>query len=144
MVRIPFRMVGIAFECFESRSNASNLHLNSFRMVGFCIQMLRILFEWFKFSFEWLESLGMVRICVQMFLIICSNLHSNSHFEWFEFVLECFESRSNGSNLHSNGSNPVRIVWICIRMVRIPFEWFKFPFGCFNSRSNGLNLVWNS
>ena len=58
-------------------------------------------------------------------------------------------------NLHSNGSNPFRMVWICIRMpfrvdriwirmLRIPFEWFEFAFACFESLSNDLNLHSNA
>ena len=62
-------------------------------------------------------------------------------FEWFEFAFECFESLSNGSNLHSNSSNPVRIVRICIRILQIPFELFEFPFARFESLSNGSNLT---
>ena len=82
MVRIPFQWLENAFECFESFSNGWNLHfnashpfqmlqfkfetfqyrsdlhlnaLNPFRMVS--IRMLQILFEWFEFGFERLESL---------------------------------------------------------------------------------------
>ena len=36
-------------------------------------------------------------------------------FEWFEFAFERFESLSNGYNLHSNASNPFRMVRICMR-----------------------------
>ena len=42
-------------------------------------------------------------------------------FEWLEFGFECFESLSNGSNLHSNASK-----WL---------EWLDFPF---ESLSNGF------
>ena len=73
----------------------------------------------------------MVRICIQMLRI---------PFEWFEFALECFESLSNGSNLHSNSSNVVRMVRICSQMLRIPFKWFEFAFECFESRLKGSNL----
>ena len=52
----------------------------------------------------------------------------------FEFALEWFKSLSNGSNLHSNGSNPLQVVRICIRMLQITFEWFEFGFECFKSR----------
>ena len=53
---------------------------------------------------------------------------------WFEFAFECFESRSNASNLVSNGLNPFGMVWICIRMFRIPFRWLEFAFReCFES-----------
>ena len=69
--------------------------------------MLRILFEWLELAFQCLERL----------------------FEWLEFAFEslefkqlevafeCFESRSNGWNLHSSASNPVRIVGIGIRVL---------------------------
>ena len=59
-------------------------------------------------------------------------------FDWFEFAFECIESRSNGSKLLSNGSNPVRMVRICI-----PFERLEFAFECFKSHSSGLNLHLN-
>ena len=65
-------------------------------------------------------------------------------FEWFEFAFKCFESRSSGSNLHSNGSNAFQVVLIWIRMLRIPFEWFEFAFKCFESRSSGSNLDSNA
>ena len=58
-------------------------------------------------------------------------------FEQLEFA---FESRSNDLNLHSNGSNLVRMVRICIQMVQIPFECLEFAFECFETRSNGWNL----
>ena len=58
-------------------------------------------------------------------------------FERLEFA---FESRSNDLNLHSNGSNLVRMVRICIQMVQIPFECLEFAFECFETRSNGWNL----
>ena len=57
-------------------------------------------------------------------------------FEWFEFAFECFESLSNGSNLHSNASNPFRMVKICIRTLRILLKGFLFAFECFQF---GLN-----
>ena len=65
-------------------------------------------------------------------------------FEWLEFAFECFGSLSSGSNLHSNASNPFRMVRICIRMLRIPLECFKFAFECFESLSNGSNLHSNA
>ena len=58
-------------------------------------------------------------------------------FEWFEFPFECFKSLLNGFNVHSNASNPFRIV-------RIPFEWFEFPFECFEYLSNGFNVHSNA
>ena len=47
--------------------------------------------------------------------------------EWLEFEFERFEFGSNGLNLHSNASNPFRMVRIYIRMLKI---WFEFPFKC--------------
>ena len=79
----------------------------------------------------------MNRICIRTLRI---------PFEWFKFA---FESLSNGSNLHSNASNPFRMVEIWIRMLRIPFElirigilmlripfeWLALAFKCFKSIS---------
>ena len=65
-------------------------------------------------------------------------------FEWLEFAFKCFESLSNGSNLHLNASNPFRMVSIYIRMLQIPYEWFEFAFECFESLSNGSNLHLNA
>ena len=58
-------------------------------------------------------TVRMVQISIRKLLI---------PFEWLEFAFECFETLSNGSNLHSNASNPVRMIRICIRMLRILFE----------------------
>jgi len=81
-------------------------------------------------------------------------------FEWLEFAFEHFESLSNGSNLHSNASNPFeyfkfsfecfewlefafecfnpfRRVKICNWMLRIPFRGLEFAFECFKSLSKG-------
>ena len=52
-------------------------------------------------------------------------------------LFECFESLLNGSNFHSNVSNPFRMIQISIR---IPFEWFEFAFECFESILNGYNF----
>ena len=38
----------------------------------------------------------------------------------------------------------LRMVIICIRMLRIPFEWFEFGFECFESLSSGSNLDSNA
>ena len=73
----------------------------------------------------------MIRICIRMVRI---------PFDWFEIAFECFESRTVGSNLHSNASNPFRTVRNCIQMLRISFEWLEFAFECFESRLNGSNL----
>ena len=68
-----------------------------------------------------------------------SNLHSNASNPvlMVGILFECLESRSNGWNLHSN---PVRMIRICIQMVQIPFECLEFAFECFETRSNGWNL----
>ena len=124
-------------------------------MVGICIPMLLIWFEWLEFGFECFESLSNG-----------SNLHSNASnpFEWFEFGFECFESfqmvripfewlefgfdffepRLKDSNLHSNAQNLVQMVRLLIQMLRIPFKWFKFTFECFEFLSNALNLDSNA
>ena len=60
-----------------------------------------------------------------------------------EFAFECFESRSNGWNLHSNASNPIRMVGNCIQTLRIQSEWFEFAFEWFESQSNGAKLQSN-
>ena len=70
--------------------------------------------------------------------------------EWLEFAFECFESRSKGLNLHSNGSNGYnlhsiasnlfRVVQTHIWMHRIPFEWFKLRFERFECLLSGSNL----
>ena len=78
-------------------------------------------------------------------------------FEWLEVAFKCFECCLNGSNLHSNASNLVRMVRIpffkgsnlhsncsnfigmvriCIRLVRIPFEWFEYRLNNSNLHSN--------
>ena len=59
---------------------------------------------------------------------------------WFE----CFESLSNGSNLHMNALNLFEMVRICILMLRIHFEWLEFAFESFESRSKGWNLNSNA
>ena len=69
MFRIPFKLLELAFESFESNSKGTNLQSNAFslvRMVTICIQMLQILFESFKLTFECCES-----------LLNISNMHSN-------------------------------------------------------------------
>ena len=100
---ISFEWLEFAFECFDSHSNSLNLHSNAsnpFPMVRISIWMLWISFE---VAFEWLESLFNVKI-----------------------AFKCFETRSNGSNLHLNASNPFWMVRICIRV--------------FKSRSHSLNF----
>ena len=39
-------------------------------------------------------------------------------FEWFKLAFKCFESHLKGKNLHSNALSLVRMVTICIRMLR--------------------------
>ena len=58
-------------------------------------------------------------------------------FEWLQFAFECFES-------HSNASNPIRIVRICIQILPIPFKLFEFGFEQFEFLSNCQNLHSNS
>ena len=81
----PFKCLELEFECFESLLNGSNLS-NLFQMVRICIWMLRILFEWFKFASELLESVFNVEICIWMIRI---------SFEGFKFAIECFEFGSS-------------------------------------------------
>ena len=76
MLRIPFEWLEFAFECFKFGSNGSKLH--PFQMVRIAI---RISFEEFELSFEWLESL----------------------LNFIKYAFECFESSSKGSNLDSDG-----------------------------------------
>ena len=150
-------MVKFGFECFESHSNASNLHLNPFRIVGICIQMLWISFEWFKFGFEWLESLSndsklqlndsnpfwMLRIWIRM--VKSRSNASNLHLSpfgmlgiciWmFRISFEWLESLWNSSNLHSNDSNP-------FKCFKVAFEWLETLLNGSNFHSNASNLIW--
>ena len=130
VLRITFE---IAFKWLESLFN-----------VRIRIRILWITLEGFKFAFKWLESLFNDRICIWMVRI---------SFEWFIFAFEWFEFLLtwNGSNLHSNASNPFQMIGICIRMhrrriricsrmLRIKFEWLEFAFKCFICHSKGWNL----
>ena len=140
----PFRMASnsnwfewlvFAFQCHKFHSNSNPFWMDP---ICFCslFQMVRI---WIRMQWILLNASNpfrIVRICIQMLWI---------PFEWFQFGCKCFESLSNGSkfafecsesllsgsNLHSNTSNPFRVVWICIWMLRIPFEWFEFGSECF-------------
>ena len=117
MVWILFEWFEFAFECFELaiehfescsndlklhssvsnlHSSGSNSHLNclnpvrmaqiSIRGVRICIRMLWIQFEWLEFAFE-----------------------------RFKFAIECFESCSNGPNLHYYASNlGIPVFDICV------------------------------
>ena len=49
-------------------------------------------------------------------------------FEWFKFAFEWLESFSNKKNLHSKLLESLRMVRMCIRMVRIPFKRLEFAF----------------
>ena len=163
MVRIHLKWFECGFESFESLLNGSNLHsktLNHIRMFRVCIL---IPFEWFELYFE-TESLSNSSIMhsnasspFRIFRILFRN--NRVPFEWFDFAFECFESLSNGLNLHSNAripferfeigfetleslsnesnlelnaSNPFRMVQICIGMVGIPLKWFECGFEASN------------
>ena len=144
MFRIWFWMLWTPFKCFQFGLNGYNLHsnaLNPFQMVRICIRMFRICISvlWIPFKcFKCLHSndFWMVRICIWMLQILfkCFQFGLNTSkpfrtvwicvrmpFEWLEFAIECFESLSNGLNLHSNAS---RMFWICISVLWIPFECF--------------------
>ena len=163
MVRISFEWFKFAFKPFECRSNG----YNPFQMVRICFGLCRISFEWLEFAFEWLESLSngltltsilskLVRIkfCIQnpFRMVRISFRWLRISFDWFEFAFQWLESFWNGSNLQSIPLNLVRIVQICIWMVRIlsnglnlrtiasNLECFEFAFDCFESRSNSSNL----
>ena len=153
MVRVPFQWFELAFECFKSCLNGSNLHSNGSNpsqymhlnasnfvgRVGICIRMVQIPFDWFKFAFKCFE-----------FAFKCfespsngSNLHfyASNLVRIFEFAFEWLGSFLTSSNLHSNVSNLFRRVRICIWLVQIPFE---FAFESFELRSNGSNLHSNA
>ena len=128
MVRSRIRILWIPFQIF--RIWIRLLRIPFYIIVQSCVRMLRIPLEWLEFAFEFLES-----HCKD------SNLHSNASnlvwrvhicigtlqifFEWLEFAFECFEflsnfsnlelNASNGLSLHSNTSNPFRMLRICIR-----------------------------
>ena len=128
----------LLFECFESLSNCSNLDLNAlnssleFGFMNASNPLSLILRS------NASNILGMVWILLQIL------------FEWLEFAFKCFESFSSDSNLHSNASNLIWRVRICIRMLwvclngynlhsnaSIPFEWSELTFESFESLSNG-------
>ena len=58
-----------------------------------------------------------------------------------EYAFERVESRSNGLNLDSYGSNAFWLVRICIQ---IPLKWLEFAFECFKFGSNGSKLHSNA
>ena len=98
MVRIPLECFEFAFEWLESLSNGSNLHSIASNLV----RMIRIWNRTVGTSLSIGSNLDSmvsnlvqtVRICIRMVKIT---------FEWFEFAFDCFESRSNASNLNLNG-----------------------------------------
>ena len=83
MLRIPFEWFefAFAFESFESLLDGSNLHSNAMNPFRKCSNS----------QLNTLNPFRMVRISIGMLRI---------PFEWLEFAFECFESLSNGSNLH--------------------------------------------
>ena len=97
--------------------------------------MIQMCIRMLQIPFEWFE------FCFENFESISngSNLHSNASnpLEWFECAFEWFESLSNGSNLASKALNPFRIVRICIGLFKIPFKWLEFAFVFLESLSNG-------
>ena len=128
---------------------------NPFPMVRIQFRMLRIIYEWFDFAFQFFKTLSngfnlhlnasnpfrMARIRIRILPITfeCFESHSNASnpirmlrisFEWFEFVFKCLQYLSNDSNFHSNALNP--------------FEWFEFEFECFESLLNASNLHSNA
>ena len=100
-------------------------------------RMFGICIRMLRISFEWFKF-GFERL---ESLWNGSNSHSNDSNPYFKFAFEWLESLSNGSNMHSNASNHIQMAGICIRIVRICFEWFEFALECFESRSNGSNLL---
>ena len=80
----------------------------------------------------------MLRICIRMLWIRFKLLDIGFRisFEWLGFAFECFESLSNGLNLHSNSSYLVRRVRICIWMLRSLFDWLQFEFEWLESSVN--------
>ena len=133
MLRIYIRMVRISFEMFEFAFE----WFESFSIPRICIRMLRIIFEWFKFAFVCFESrlnglnmplnlVRVVRICIRMIRIPfkCLELFRMLpiSFKWFKFGFEWLESIGNDGNLHLHPLNLVRMIQICIWMVRMPFE----------------------
>ena len=163
MVRILFEWFEFAFKCFKSHWSGLNLHskasksfesrsngLNRVKVVRICNRMFRIPFEWFEFAFEYFESpsngsnlhsnasnpIGVVWICIRRLQNPLNPVRMVwIALKWFEFAIECFESHSSGSNLHSNTLNPLRMVRICIPMLQIPLEWFEFAF-------EGFKILW--
>ena len=78
------------FEPFERDSKYSNANLNHSKKIQSIRLQIRTIwkgFEAFECKLQPFERDSMLRIL----------------FEWFKFAFECFESVSNGSNLHSTG-----------------------------------------
>ena len=93
--QIPFEWLEFGVECFESRSNSSNLHLNSWNLHSIALNLFcKFAFEYFEFHLQgsnlpWnaLNPFRMVRICIRIL---------RGLFEWFQFGFEWFESLFNG------------------------------------------------
>ena len=141
MFQIPFEWLELAFQCFESSSNSWNWNSsasNPVRMVGIGIRVLRIPFEWLQLAFDGFKSrsngskwqsnasnpIWIVGIAIRTpripFAIAIRTLRILH--KWLELAFERFESRSNGWSWHSNASNPVQMVGVGIRTLRILFE----------------------
>ena len=131
-------------------SNANSNHYKEIRSIRMQMRTIRKGFEAFESKFKpmerdskhsnansndskWIQSIQMqilkITICIRMVRI---------WFEGLEFTFECFESLSNGLNVHLN---PFRMVRIWIRKLRISFECFEFAFENFKSLSSGSNLL---
>ena len=161
-LRIPCEWFKFACKSFKFHSNGSNFYsnvLNHVRMFWMnwmqILNGIRNIQTWFEtFDSNASNPFRMVRIFIlNSIWVVQSWLRIlQIPFEWFEFEFESFKSHSNGSYLHSNASNPIRIVGIClhsngqicIRMVWNPFKWFEFGLEWFESRSSGSNLHSNA
>ena len=106
-------------------------------MIRIWVRMLRIPFKWFEFAFKRMESRLKCSKWIRMLRTLSngSNFHSNDSnpFRMIRISITMLETLSNASN-------PFRMVQIRIRMLRIPFEWFEFGFEFFESLSNVSNL----
>ena len=109
-------------------------------MVQVCIHILRIPFEGLEFAFKRFKCFEFAFECFESCLN-GSNLHSNASnpFQTLRIPFEWFEyeSLSSGLNFDLNALNPFRMVQISIRMLRIPLKWLEFAFECFESLSKG-------
>ena len=88
MLRIPFELLKVVFECFETVSNGSNLHSNALKPFRKGLNLHSNAsnhFPMLRIPFECLES-----------LLNPSNLHSNASNPFHEFAFECFQTLSSG------------------------------------------------